>query len=138
MMILEAVQPDAVDPVARHLLGLGLRHAAKQRPRHHIAEHVAPGKYRVLLKHKADAAIDAVDRRIEQRHLAGLRFCQPRDQPQRGRLAAASGTDDGEEFAGRDSEVEILKRGENLAGRRDEPPGDMLQFDGGGGYGVHD
>src|SRR6266568_8463629 len=98
MMLLETLQADAIDPVARHLLGPGLRYAAKQRPRHHVAEHVAPGKHRVLLEYKADAAIDAVDRRIEQGHLAGLRFRQSRDQPERRRLAAAGRTDDGEEF----------------------------------------
>src|SRR5260370_32712395 len=99
MMVLKALQPDPSDPVARHFLRPGLRHAAKQRPGHHIAEHVAPGKHRVLLKYKTDSAVDAVDRRIEQRHLAGLRFCEPPDQPERRRLAATRRPDAGKKFA---------------------------------------
>ena len=102
MMLFKTLEADADDPVARGGFRLGLRHAAKQRPGHHIAEHAAPRKHRVLLKHKADAAIDAVDRRIEQRDLAGLRLGEARDQAERRRLAAAGRADDGEEFARRD------------------------------------
>src|SRR6266576_4180098 len=137
MMVLKALQPDTIDPVARRCFGLVFRHAAKQRPGHHIAEHVAPGKHRVLLEDKTDPAIDAVDRRIEQRHLASLRFCEPRDQPQRRRLAAAGRPDDGKKFARRNREIEILQRRKNFARRRDEAPGDMYESDGGGGYLIH-
>src|SRR3954470_2804558 len=129
-VVLEPLEADAHDPVARLVLRLFPRNPAEERAGGDVLEHVAPGKHGVLLEHEPDAAVDVADGLVEQAHRARLRPGEPGDEAERRRLAAAGRADDGAELAGRDRQVEILERREYVARGGYEATGDPGELDG--------
>src|SRR5438309_82202 len=60
MMVLEAREPDAPQPLARVGVRLPLADAVEERPKRDVADHRLPGKQRVGLEDEARPARDAV------------------------------------------------------------------------------
>ena len=101
----------------------------------HIVQRAAPRHQPVALEDDADLAAKPVELVIgivpHHPHAARGRADQPGDQVEGGRLAAAGGTEDGEELAGLDREAEIA-HGMELAlgaGAALEALGDAVEHD---------
>ena len=95
--------------------GMGRRrlHAAHLQPEDHIVEHRAPGKQGIMLEHKAAIAARPLHQFAVDAHLAFFSGDQAADGADEGRLAAAAGAHDADEFVGGD----IKRNGvEHLAG----------------------
>ncbi len=79
----------------------------------HVVEHRHVAEQRVVLEHEADLAVAHVRARgvlaVEQ-HLAGVGLFQPGDDAQQRGLAAARGTEQGDQFAGGEIERDVVER----------------------------
>ena len=92
-----------VDP-RRHL---GRRHPARHQAEADIGLHAHPGKQAALLEHHR--VLDRPARGLDLDGAAGL-FRQPREDPQQRRLPAARRTDDADELARRDVQIDVVER----------------------------
>ncbi len=87
--MLEAIEPDTLEPDARLLERLALGHALQLERHGHIALQAEPGIQRMLLEHQRSPRARLGDRLAIGKHAASAGLLQPRNQMQQGRLATA-------------------------------------------------
>ncbi|OIQ66221.1 hypothetical protein GALL_522110 [mine drainage metagenome] len=126
--------------LARHANGLLLAHALDAQWQHHIGQHRAPGEQGRCLEHIAIGArlprllwAEPVDP-----HLAGADGFQVGNHPQQRGLAAARGSDERDELALADAQIDVLERLHGCVGRGIDHAG-ATHLDGRleGGRGAH-
>ena len=76
----------------------------------HVVERGAPVEQHGALEDDAQIGLRTIDDSAIDAHFAGARQVQARDQPQQGALAAARRSDDRQEFALPDRQVDALER----------------------------
>ena len=94
-----------------------------------IVLHGAPRQQPELLKHHGAIGAGAADRPAVHEHLAGIRLGQAQQHVEEGALAAAGRTDDRQELAFLDLDVETAKRAHRGAVLRPEGQVDVAALD---------
>ena len=97
--MLEAIEPDTLEPDTRLLEGLAFGHALQLERHGDIALQAQPGVQRMLLEHQGTSRARLGDRLAIGKHAASAGLLQPRHQVQQGRLAAARRPDQGDQLA---------------------------------------
>src|SRR5665811_2159723 len=96
--VLEAVEADHSDEMARALDALGLRHADELEREGDVVDHRAPGKGGFLLEHHADRLVRAGNGFAGDADYALMMAEQPADHVEQSRFAATRGADDRKKF----------------------------------------
>ena len=129
VMVLEAGQPDHVDePLAGFAPCVAL-HAPQLEAELDVAHHRPPRQQTELLEHHGAVLAGSGDGIAVDRHLARVGRDQPEQDVEERALAAARRTDDGNELAFLDDDVETVERGDRCAVRRRERELDLLGLD---------
>jgi hypothetical protein len=110
--VLEPVESDKRDEIARALDAFLARHAGELEREGNIVDDVAPGEGRFLLKHHADRLVRFGYRLAGDSDDALMMAEQSADDVEQCRLAAAGGPDDREEFTGLDLERDVINCGD--------------------------
>src|SRR5581483_1310818 len=112
MVVLEAAEADAAQPLARLRMRFLPRDAVEARSQRDVAEHRLPRHQRIGLEDEARAARDSVDAPSADRDSARARRVEAGDEREGRRLPAPGRTDDRAELAGLDDEADVVDGGE--------------------------
>ncbi len=107
-----AAKPDEIDRLLRALLALGPRHALRFQPDFHILLNGKPGKQRKTLEHHGHALGRARQMLAAPDHLACGRPQQPRHDAQQGALAGSGTSQQADDLAGSDADIDIVENDE--------------------------
>src|SRR5580704_7871547 len=102
-------EPDPLQCLARELLALGDADTADRQTERRVLPDAEPRKQRGLLKYQTALRRGTLDRVAKKPNLATGRLFETGDQVEQGRLAAAGGTEQHDELAGRDIEVYLAQ-----------------------------
>ena len=94
------------------LLNLGLRHLLLAQGEGHVFKHVQVREEGIALEHGVDVALvgrQAVDVLAHKDHVAAVRGLKAADDAQQRRLAAARGTEQGDELIVVDVEIDVVE-----------------------------
>ncbi len=107
----ERAEMDQVDGLPHPGLQLLLGQLPVTQAEGHIVEHGEKREQRVALEHRVDVPLVGRNHRhvdVVEQYPAGRRLLEPGDQPQRGRLAAARGTEQREELPAGHGQVDLV------------------------------
>jgi len=120
----EALDPQDAGGAADLLLHRRVGHPAQPQGEGEVVEHAHVRIERVVLEHHGDVAPahrHVVDHLVADRDLAVGDLLQPRHHAQEGRLAAARGTDQGDELAVLDRQVDAVNHLHGTVGLANAP-----------------
>src|SRR5712671_4046803 len=120
--LLEAGQPGELDQATNGLVALGARRPGDLQAVADIAAHGAPRQDRELLEHHAALAAGALHELAVAMDGPLSRPDETGDRLQQRGLAATARTDQGDEFAGPDREIDLVGRLHVAVGGREEMP----------------